>query len=316
MALSSIKPFQNSTITRFPIDNLAEHSLDNAFNALTIALLHFRSPPTLSTLKGKVPKRIVTIQHTSLSNVLSQPRGNEVKGLIGVLGGMGPAATADLFNKFITFSNARSDQQHIPLLISSIPDIPDRTAALMQSGRSPLPEMCDYLQRLEQAGAECIVIPCNTAHFWFKELRQSCHVELLNIGEATMEEVCASGQQKIGLLATDATLYMGLYQQAIEARGLCCIRPDKPGQEQVMASIYALKAGDAARARAMMEQQAAALFARGAQLIVLGCTEVPVILAEAMKAQPSRYIESTGALVRAGIRWYEQRVGSDRLLTQ
>lgn len=75
-----------------------------------------------------------------------------MKGLIGVLGGMGPAATVDMFNKFVTFTSARRDQQHIPLLISSIPDIPDRSAALMQEGHSPLPAMRDYLQRLEQAG--------------------------------------------------------------------------------------------------------------------------------------------------------------------
>ncbi|ACR68212.1 aspartate/glutamate racemase family protein [Edwardsiella ictaluri] len=239
-----------------------------------------------------------------------------MKGLIGVLGGMGPAATVDMFNKFVTFTSARRDQQHIPLLISSIPDIPDRSAALMQEGHSPLPAMRDYLQRLEQAGAECIVIPCNTAHFWFDELRQSCHVELLNIVGATLNEVCASGQRHIGLLATDATLYMGLYQQAIEAHGLRCIAPDRGGQEQVMESIYALKAGDAGHARRLMARQADALFARGAQIIVLGCTEVPVILAKALREQPERYIESTGALVRAGIRWYEKRVGQTDLLAQ
>ncbi len=108
-----------------------------------------------------------------------------MKGLIGVLGGMGPAATVDLFNKFVTFTAAQRDQEHIPLIISSIPDIPDRTDALMHHGHSPLPAMRDYMHKLEDAGAECIVIPCNTAHFWFNELKECCHTELLSIVETS-----------------------------------------------------------------------------------------------------------------------------------
>lgn len=239
-----------------------------------------------------------------------------MKGLIGVLGGMGPAATVDMFNKFVTFTSAGSDQEHIPLIISSIPDIPDRTTALMHGGASPFPVMADYMKRLEAAGAECIVIPCNTAHYWFSELKDACDVELLSIVETTMDEVVASGKRRIGLLATNATLYMGLYQKGIEERGFECIRPDEESQKQVMESIYALKAGELPRAKQMMVEQANALFARGAEIIVLGCTEVPVILADAVSANPEKYVDSTGALVRAGIRWYEERVGKRCLLTK
>ncbi len=115
-----------------------------------------------------------------------------MKGLIGVLGGMGPAATVDLFNKFVSYTVANRDQEHIPLIISSIPDIPDRTEALLNHGESPLPLMTDYLKKLESAGAECIVIPCNTAHFWFSELKKVCHVDMLSIVETTMKEVLAT----------------------------------------------------------------------------------------------------------------------------
>ncbi|MEG0098748.1 MAG: amino acid racemase [Citrobacter sp.] len=239
-----------------------------------------------------------------------------MKGLIGVLGGMGPAATVDLFNKFVTFTAAQRDQEHIPLIISSIPDIPDRTDALMHHGRSPLPAMRDYLHKLEDAGAECIVIPCNTAHFWFKELKDACHIDLLSIVETTMNEVENCGKSRIGLLATNATLYMGLYQKGIESLGLSCISPDTTGQEKVMESIYCLKAGDIKRAQELMNEQAEILFSRGAEVIVLGCTEVPVILADAVKQLPDKYIDSTGSLVRAGIKWYEKRVGKHHLLAQ
>ncbi|MCD1124558.1 amino acid racemase [Jinshanibacter sp. LJY008] len=237
-----------------------------------------------------------------------------MKGLIGVLGGMGPAATVDLFNKFVTYTAAHNDQEHIPLIISSIPDIPDRTEALMHHGKSPLPVMQDYLKRLEDAGAECIVIPCNTAHFWFSELKGSCHVDMLSIVETTMEEVIASGKKKVGLLATNATLYMELYQKGIEERGFECIRPDEKNQIKVMESIYALKSGDNELAEYLMKEQEEQLFNQGAEIIVLGCTEVPVILANEVRNNPNKYIDSTGALVRAGIKWYENRVGKNNLL--
>ncbi|MBK5145297.1 amino acid racemase [Budviciaceae bacterium BWR-B9] len=237
-----------------------------------------------------------------------------MKGLIGVLGGMGPAATVDLFNKFVTYTAAHNDQEHIPLIISSIPDIPDRTEALMHHGQSPLPVMQDYLKRLEDAGAECIVIPCNTAHYWFSELKSACHVDMLSIVETTMKEVIFSGKKKVGLLATNATLYMGLYQKSIEELGFECIRPDENSQIKVMESIYALKSGDNQLAEYLMKEQAEQLFKQGAEVIVLGCTEVPVILADEVKNNPNKYIDSTGSLVRAGIKWYENRVGKNNLL--
>ena len=120
----------------------------------------------------------------------------------------------------------------------------------------------------------------------------------------------------IGLLATNATLYMGLYQKGIESLGLTCISPDSSDQEKVMESIYCLKAGDLKRAQTLMNEQAEVLFSRGAQIIVLGCTEVPVILADAVRKYPDKYIDSTGSLVRAGIKWYEKRVGKHHLLAQ
>ncbi|EJD6082382.1 MULTISPECIES: aspartate/glutamate racemase family protein [Providencia] len=237
-----------------------------------------------------------------------------MKGLIGVLGGMGPAATVDLFNKFVNYTVANKDQEHIPLIISSIPDIPDRTEALLNHGVSPLPLMTDYLKKLETAGAECIVIPCNTAHFWFDELKQACHVDMLSIVETTMMEVLATKKKHIGLLATNATMLMGLYQKNIENEKLKCITPDIKSQEMVMKSIYLLKSGNKKMAESIMKEQAELLFSRGAEIIVLGCTEVPVILENETNKYPEKYIDSTSSLVRASIHWYENRVGRQNLM--
>ncbi|WP_409310438.1 aspartate/glutamate racemase family protein [Pectobacterium sp. B1J-3] len=237
-----------------------------------------------------------------------------MKGLIGVLGGMGPAATVDLFSKFIKHTDAVRDQDHIPLIISSIPDIPDRTTALMNNGQSPLPILRDYLHKLEDFGAECIIIPCNTAHYWFQALKDICHIEILSIVETTMASVAASGKKRIGLLATDATLYMGLYQKAIENLGLSCIQPELESQKKIMESIYALKSGDKSKAKSLLHEQVESLFHLGAEVIILGCTEIPLILSKEIEKDPNLYIDSTDTLVCESIKWYEKRTKKTKRL--
>lgn len=227
------------------------------------------------------------------------------KNVIGILGGMGPAATADMFQKFIRFSRAARDQDHIPLLISSIPDIPDRTDCILRQGESPEPVMQKYVRGLENAGATCIIIACNTAHYWYEDLKRNTHAEMLNIVDAVFGEVLQSGKRCIGLLATDATLAVKLYKTRIEENGLRFIQPCAEGQAKVMESIYLLKAGQNDKAVQLMEQQRNALFEKGAELIILGCTEVPIILAKDLEKRPHLYVDSTSALVRSAIQWYQ-----------
>lgn len=227
------------------------------------------------------------------------------KNIIGILGGMGPAATADMFQKFIRLTPAHCDQEHIPLLISSIPDIPDRTRCILANGEDPEPVMEKYVKGLEDGGATCIIIACNTAHYWFDHLKAKSRVEMLSMIDTTVGEVVKSGKQKIGLLATDATLASGLYKDRIEAQGLTFIRPSEEGQKAVMESIYLLKSGEVERATALMQQQKDELIRLGAEVIILGCTEVPIILAQEIEQQPHLYVDSTLSLVRSAIDWYQ-----------
>lgn len=227
------------------------------------------------------------------------------KNVIGILGGMGPAATADMFRKFIQLTPAHCDQEHIPLLISSIPDIPDRTRCILGGGESPAPVMEQYVKQLEEAGASCIVIACNTAHYWFEDLKTKSKVEMLSMIEATVDEVVQSGKQRIGLLATDATLATELYKNRLEAQGLTFIRPTEEGQKAVMESIYLLKSGEVEQSVALMLKQRDELIRLGAESIILGCTEVPIILAKEVEKAPHLYVDSTLALVRAAIHWYQ-----------
>lgn len=231
-----------------------------------------------------------------------------MKGLIGILGGMGPAATVDIFNKFVSFTPAKKDQDHIPLLISSIPNIPDRTGALLHSGETPLVHLQRYLRTLEDGGAECIIIPCNTAHYWYPELKKTAKAHMISIIDSALEEVMQKGKRKVGILATDATLATGLYQKKMEQLGIECLKPDSVNQPNVMQSIYLLKAGQFAEAKALMNMGAENLFAQGAEVIICGCTEIPIILEQQIAETPERYVDATSALVRASIKWYEERV--------
>ncbi|AHG73602.1 aspartate racemase [Mannheimia sp. USDA-ARS-USMARC-1261] len=227
------------------------------------------------------------------------------RNVIGILGGMGPAATADMFQKFIRLTPADCDQAHIPLLISSIPDIPDRTRCILANGEDPAFVMEKYIKGLENAGATCIIIACNTAHYWFEHLKKKSRVEMLSMIDSTINEVVKRGKQRVGLLATDATLATGLYQKRIEAQSLTFIRPTELGQKEVMESIYLLKSGETDKATELMIKQRNELIQLGAEVIILGCTEVPIILAREIEQESERYIDSTLTLVRSAIDWYQ-----------
>lgn len=224
--------------------------------------------------------------------------------IIGILGGMGPAATADMFQKFIQFQTAACDQEHIPLLISSVPDIPDRSACLLKNEGNPFPYMLEYSENLIKAGASCLVMACNTAHYWFDDLKQKLNIPMLSMIECTAD--AAVGQQKVGLLATNATVATGLYEKALAQRSIQLIVPQAENQQAVMESIYLYKSGQIQQAQEIMNIQQNHLFEQGVQQIILGCTEVPLILAESVFRQPERYLDATAILVRAAIDWYHQ----------
>ncbi|MDR1529871.1 MAG: amino acid racemase [Burkholderiales bacterium] len=235
--------------------------------------------------------------------------------LIGILGGMGPAATVDFMAKVIALTRASGDQEHLPLLVASIPNIPDRTAALTGTGVSPLPQLKTCLTMLETAGVQCVVMPCNTAHYWFSDLRASANAgtEMISIIDAVVDDALRKNVTRLGLLSTDATLLTNLYQKPLTWHGMTCLTPDAGGQKQVMKSINMLKVGDGEKAVMLMETQYRQLLARGAEKVILGCTEIPVILRKPLAQTPEFFIDSNAALARATIRWYEKKVGKELL---
>lgn len=231
----------------------------------------------------------------------------ENRKIIGILGGMGPMASVDMFQKFVQSTPANCDQAHIPIIISSIPDIPDRSKYLLENGEDPFPFLLKYATNLQQAGATCIVIACNTAHFWFQKLKEHLpQVHMISMIDATCNEILESKCKKIGILATNATLQTQLYKQKIEQLGLEYLQPSENNQQNVMKSIYLYKSGQVTEAIQLMRIERDRLLEQGVDTIIMGCTEVPLILAEDAKIIPKFYVDATQVLVNQAISWYNE----------
>lgn len=196
---------------------------------------------------------------------------------IGIIGGMGPLATADLFQKIILHTRAACDQDHLRVYIDSNTNIPDRTAALLRGGADPTPELVSSARSLERQGADVLIIPCNTAHNFYDAVQSAVSVPVLHMIRLTAQALVERGVKTAGLLATDGTVQTGIYQRTFAGTGVELLVPEGEEQRAVMDMIYqGVKAGrrdyDASAARRTME----ALTDRGAQTLILGCTELPL----------------------------------------
>ncbi len=195
---------------------------------------------------------------------------------IGILGGMGPEATARLFERLVALTPARQDQDHVPVQIFNLPQIPDRTAAIQGHGESPVPLASKGLQILAASGADFIAIPCNSIHHFFTELQAAVAVPILHLIEEVHRAATLRWPQSRywGLLATDGMIQSGVYQRLFAPTGEILV-PNLERQKEVMAAIYAIKAGKKsfraalAAGRDLVEQRAGG--------IILGCTEFSLV---------------------------------------
>ena len=199
------------------------------------------------------------------------------KKTIGILGGMGPLATVDLFRKITVHTDARSDQEHPRVVIDSNTDIADRTEALLHGGADPTPEMIKSAQHLERIGADVLIMPCNTAHCFYDAVAASVSVPMLHMIALTRDALRERGVKRAGLLATDGTVQTGIYQCGFADSGIALLTPEGGDQAAVMGVIYdGVKSGDPAYGTAAFRRCCEHLLARGAETLVLGCTELPL----------------------------------------
>ncbi|WP_235034909.1 aspartate/glutamate racemase family protein [Roseomonas sp. 18066] len=226
---------------------------------------------------------------------------------LGVLGGMGPLASAQFMLRLTLLTPAARDQDHLPALLWSDPRIPDRSAARLAGGEDPLPWLVRGLRGLEAAGCGAIAIPCNTAHGWFEGMQAATSLPIIHIVDAAADDLLRQGIASgvIGLMGTAGTLAMRLYQDRLEARGYTCIQPTEAEMAALVSPGIALvKANRVAEAYAPLAEAASALKARGAAAVVLGCTEIPLGIQAGPQAEIGLpLVDTIDALALAALRW-------------
>lgn len=200
---------------------------------------------------------------------------------IGILGGMGPMATVDLFEKVILNTKASSDQEHIHIIINNNPKIPSRMKAIMEGGGSPLPELSRSLRVLEAAGVNIIAIACNTAHYWIEELQQITSVPIINMINNTAQYLKEKGSltEKYLLLSTQATIKVKLYQDAFMKQNINLTLPSKDEQILIDSVINEVKAGNLTcnSYLPVLKDLLNNYKENGVVGIIGGCTEIPLL---------------------------------------
>jgi aspartate racemase len=217
------------------------------------------------------------------------------KKIVGVLGGMGPAATVDFMATVIALTPAETDQDHVHMIVDNDPSIPARQDAILRNGADPGPAMAAMAQRLQDAGADFLVIPCNTAHAFASQVTAAVGIPLLSIIDATVSACDEFGT--VGLLATEGCLRSEVYQLAFQKVAKNLVLPNEEELREFMELTFRIKRGDkGADVAAGMRRLSNALLKRGAQAIIAGCTEIPLVLHESMLEIP--LISSTDELAR------------------
>jgi len=224
--------------------------------------------------------------------------------MIGILGGMGPEATLDLYRYIIELTPASKDQDHIRVLIYSNPKIPERTKSIVGDGKSPLADLIESAKLLEKAGADIIAMPCNTAHYFLPRMQPQVSIPILDMIEETCRKLRETLPEirTVGLLAAIGTVHSGLYHRALERARIEVLTPSETDQATIQAAIGQVKAGAAGRlTRETFQSIGAQLVAAGAGAVILGCTEIPLAFDPGDVDYPS--INSARILAEAAVKW-------------
>lgn len=223
------------------------------------------------------------------------------KKAIGIIGGMGPEATLDLFGKLIRHTDASCDAEHIRVYIDCHTGIPDRTRAILEGGESPVPYIVESAEKLAAMGADFLLLPCNTSHYYYDEISAHSPVPVVNMIRTAAEALKAEGIIRVGVLATDGTLRSGVYQRELAACGVTSVCPEGEDQCAVMRLIYeGIKANAPTFDTAPIARVLTQLRQQGAQRIVLGCTELPVAFAR-YGIHTADTVDATDILARTAV---------------
>lgn len=231
---------------------------------------------------------------------------------IGVIGGLGPMASVYLTELITMMIDGTKDQDHPRMIHYSVPDTPDRTAYLMGEGDSPLESLTDAARTLEKAGADFIVIPCVTAQHFYKDICECVDIPVVSLCADVAAEVAQRGVSSVAIFATDGTMKSGILERDFTDHGIRVVKNTPEEQAEVMRLIYdVVKTGDietlegAKKAKADINALADRLIERGAERVILGCTELSLIRREAIHsrtATPNKFIDILEILASIAIR--------------
>lgn len=219
---------------------------------------------------------------------------------VGILGGMGPKATADLFNKIVDFTEAKSDQEHIHILIDNNVNIPDRTSFILGKGDNPIGELVETAVRLRNNGADLIIMPCNTAHYFYDKLIDAVEVPFINMIEEVGKYILEHyGKCKVGLLATTGTYQGGVYERYCQKYGIEIVTPNEDGKKKLLDLIYRVKAGERDFSLDYINEFLREFRESNINVVILGCTELPLVF-DPLKEELNdfNFISSTDILAR------------------
>lgn len=224
--------------------------------------------------------------------------------IIGIIGGMGPAATIDLYKKIVENTKAEKDQEHIHVIIDSYPQIEDRTEYILYGGKNPAPRLIESAKRLESAGADALIMPCNTAHYFAKDIENIVNIPLIHIVKCSAEAVKNNypKTKKIGLIATKGTIKAKIYHNILKDYGFETLTLPEKIENNIMDCIYkGVKAGKIEEYSRLFQQCIDEIADLGADLLIAGCTEIPLLMPYVKTKLP--VIDATYELACAAVKF-------------
>jgi len=205
---------------------------------------------------------------------------------IGIIGGVGPEATNKFCEYLIRYKKVTKDQEHLPFIHLCNPRIPDRTEAILEEGENPIDEIVKTCKILQNSGAEFLIIPCNTAHYFLKDIQSQVEIPIIDMTQLLVKKIIEEYPPitKVGILATEGSIKTEIYQKAFKKVGVEPLIPSEETQKNLVTrAIYGgsgIKAGKKILPRKLLLKAAQELISQGAEAIIMGCTEIPLVLKE------------------------------------
>lgn len=232
--------------------------------------------------------------------------------VLGIIGGMGPLATVKLLDKIVMLTDAKCDQEHLHILVDINTLIPDRTSYLIGSGEDPRGYLIHSAKLLCAMGADYLIMPCNTAHYFYSDIVKEINIPFLHMIEETAREIKAGNpeSEKVGLLATEGTCKTGVYDDIFRKYGMKIIKPSIEKQKYVSDVIYGIKENREIDIEAFLSA-AEELKAKGCETFILGCTELSVL--HAQHQLQGNFIDPMDIIARSAIRFGGKNVKDTEL---